>query len=74
MNNDWVKNAIFTDPLEDFRTNFFNKLDSEKKQKEIELKRVQKNCWHKYTKFLKYNDSFTIAMCEICNHAKFCKN
>ena len=74
MNNDWVKNAVFTDPIDDFRNNFFNKLESEKKQKEIELKRVQKNCMHKYTKFISYNKEFNIAVCEKCNHAKFAKN
>jgi hypothetical protein len=73
MNNDWIKHAIFTDPIDDFRNNFYKKLDEEKKQKERELKHKQKNCWHKYTRFFKYNDNYSITVCEVCNHAKFTK-
>lgn len=64
---------MYSDPLEDFRNNFFKKLEDEKIQKEIELKRVQKNCMHKYTKSISYNNEFSIAMCEKCKHNKFFK-
>ena len=64
---------MYSDPLEDFRNNFFQKLESERKQKEIELKRVQKNCFHKYTKTTPYNENYSIASCERCKHNKFFK-
>jgi hypothetical protein len=64
---------MYSDPLEDFRNNFFQKLESEKKQKEIELKRVQKNCLHKYTRITPYNEHYSIASCERCKHNKFFK-
>ena len=62
------------DPLEEFRINFFKKVEDDRIQKERELKRVQKNCLHKYTRFTPYNDIFSIASCERCKHAKFVKN
>jgi len=62
-----------TDPIEDFRNNFYKKVEDEKRQKEYELKRKQKNCFHKYTRFVPYNQSLSIAVCEQCNHAKFLK-
>uniref|UniRef100_A0A6C0D6W8 Uncharacterized protein n=1 Tax=viral metagenome TaxID=1070528 RepID=A0A6C0D6W8_9ZZZZ len=74
MNNDWLNTAVFTDPIDDFRNNFYKKLEEEKKQKEIELKRVQKNCMHKYTIIVPYNNDYSIASCVRCNHAKFAKN
>ena len=74
MNNDWIQHAIFTDPIDDFRNNFYKKLDEEKKQKERELNYKQKNCWHRYTHFFKYNDNYSITVCEVCKHAKFTKN
>jgi len=62
------------DPLEEFRNNFFKKVEDDRIQKLRELKRVQKNCAHKYTRIVPYNDSFSIASCERCKHAKFVKN
>ena len=64
---------MYSDPLEDFRNNFFQKLEDEKIQKEIELKRKQKNCLHKYTRITPYNDIYSIVSCERCKHAKFFK-
>jgi hypothetical protein len=64
---------MYSDPLEDFRNNFFQKLESEKRQKEIELKRKQKNCLHKYTRTTPYNDIYSIVSCERCKHNKFYK-
>lgn len=63
---------IYNDPLEQFRNNFFNKVENEKLQKERELKLQQKHCWHKYTRFVQYNEKIKIAICEKCNHAKWC--
>jgi hypothetical protein len=34
------------DPLEIFRKNFFDTIKKEKEEKERELKRKQKSCWH----------------------------
>lgn len=34
------------DPLEQFRKNFFEKLEEEKQEKERVLKQKQKSCWH----------------------------
>jgi hypothetical protein len=65
---------ICSDPLEDFRNKFYKKVEDEKLQKERELKRIQKNCFHKYSKFVQYNENLTIAVCELCSHAKFTKN
>lgn len=61
-----------TDPIEDFRNTFYKNVENEKLQKDQELKLKQKNCWHKYTKFLQYNEKYTIGVCERCNHAKWC--
>ena len=62
------------DRLEEFRNNFFKKVEEDKIQKEIALKRVQKNCFHKYTIITPYSSSYSIASCERCKHAKFVKN
>ena len=62
------------DRLEEFRNNFFKKLEEDRIQKEQELKRVQKNCFHKYTIITPYSSSYSIASCERCKHAKFVKN
>ena len=62
---------IRSDPIEDFRNKFYKAVEDEKIQKEQELKRKQKNCFHKYTKFVPYNQN-TIAVCEQCSHAKWC--
>lgn len=64
---------MYSDPLEDFRNNFYKKVEDEKRKKEAELKRVQKNCFHKYTKFIPYHN-LLVAICELCSHAKFVKN
>lgn len=61
---------IYSDPLEDFRNTFYKKVKDEKLEKERELKRKQKNCFHKYTKFVPYNSNM-IAVCERCSHAKW---
>ena len=71
---DFSKTEIRTDPLEDFRNNFFQKVENDKRQKEVELKRKQKNCFHKYTRFVPYNQNLTLAVCDICSHVKFVKN
>lgn len=74
IENEWIKNTkILTDPLEDFRNNFFKMLEDEKLEKEKELKRKQKICFHKYTRFVNYNEKNRIAVCEKCNHAKWCR-
>jgi hypothetical protein len=65
---------IKTDPLEDFRNNFYKNLEDEKIKKEKTLKLKQKYCFHKYSRFIPYNENFTLASCERCNHAKFVKN
>ena len=65
---------IYSDPLEEFRNNFFKKVRDERQKHENEIKRKQKNCLHKYSRFVSYNATLTIAICETCNHAKFTKN
>ena len=64
---------IRSDPLEDFRNKFYKKVEDEKKQKDNELKFKQKHCWHKYTRFIKYNEKLTIVVCQNCNHSMFFK-
>ena len=64
---------IYSDPLEEFRNNFFKKVRDEKQRHENEIKRKQKNCFHKYSRFVPYNEKLTIVVCELCNHAKFHK-
>jgi len=64
---------IYSDPIEDFRNKFYKKVEDDRLQKEHQLKRVQKNCFHKYTKFIQYNDKLNLAVRERCNHAKFTK-
>jgi hypothetical protein len=56
-----------SDPLEQFRNNFFQKLEDER----IKNKRIQKKCLHKYTKITPYNSQFSIASCEKCKHNKY---
>ena len=58
------------DRLEEFRNNFFQLLEDERIQKERELKRKQKNCFHKYTKTIPYNSVLLLGVCEKCTHAK----
>ena len=65
---------IYSDPIEEFRNNFFKKVEDDRIKKERELKRIQKNCFHKYSKFVQYNDTLNLAVCELCSHAKFVKN
>ena len=65
---------MYRDQLEDFRNNFFKKVEEDKIQKERELKRKQKLCLHKYTIIIPYNTEFSIASCEICKHNRFSKN
>jgi hypothetical protein len=62
------------DRLEEFRNNFFKKVEEDKIQKEQELKRKQKMCFHKYTIITPYTTEFSIVSCERCKHVKFVKN
>lgn len=57
--------------VDEFRNNFFKQLEEERVKKDYILKRLQKNCLHKYTKITKYNTKFSIASCEKCKHNKF---
>jgi hypothetical protein len=61
------------DKLEEFRNNFFKKVEEDKIQKEIALKRVQKNCFHKYTIITPYTSEFSIVSCRLCKHSRFLK-
>lgn len=61
---------MYSDPLEDFRSNFYKMIEDEKIEKERELKRKQKNCFHKYTKTIPYNSVLLLGVCEKCTHAK----
>ena len=65
---------MYTDKLEEFRNNFFKMLEDEKRQKEKEIKLKQKSCFHKYSRFIPYNNTVTLVVCERCNHTKFAKN
>lgn len=64
---------MYSDPLEEFRTNFYKMIEDERIEKERQTKKKQKNCFHKYSKTLPYNSVLTIALCEKCAHAKFIK-
>jgi hypothetical protein len=61
------------DHLEEFRNKFYKMLEDEKIEKEREMKRKQKNCFHKYTKTIPYNTALVIRVCEKCSHAKLVK-
>ena len=61
---------MYSDPLEDFRSNFYKMLEDEKIEKERELKRKQKNCFHKYTKTIPYNSVLLLGVCKKCSHTK----
>jgi hypothetical protein len=41
------------DPLEEFRNNFFKMVEEKRIKDEYQLKRVQKNCFHRYTTAMK---------------------
>jgi hypothetical protein len=62
------------DKLEEFRNNFFKMVEEKKIKDEYELKRVRKNCFHKYNIVTPYSSAYSIASCERCKHAKFVKN
>lgn len=64
---------MYSDPLEDFRNNFYKMLENERIEKERILKRKQKNCLHSYSKMLQYNSVLNLVVCEKCAHAKFVK-
>ena len=61
---------MYSDPLEDFRTNFYKMIEDEKIEKQKELKRKQKNCFHKYTKTIPYSSVLVLGVCKKCSHAK----
>jgi hypothetical protein len=59
-------------PVDEFRNNFYKVVADEKRKKEAELKRKQKQCFHKYSRFIPYHE-LLVAVCESCGHAKFVK-
>ena len=61
------------DKLEEFRNNFFKMVEEKRIKDEYQLKRVQKNCFHRYTTAIPYNTEYSIASCGLCKHAKFVK-
>ena len=65
---------MYSDPLEDFRNKFYKMLEDEKIEKERELKRKQKNCFHKYTKTVPYSSDLVLGICKKCSHTKLFNN
>ena len=55
-------------PVDEFRSNFFNNLVKEEKQKECAQKIAQRNCFHKYRPVDKMVNGFQEVSCSKCGH------
>lgn len=54
--------------IDKFRQNFFDKIIEEQKEKEREIIKLQKECYHRYEILEAYPNGYQKRICSKCDH------
>jgi len=55
--------------IDKFRQNFFDKMIEEQKEKEIQQKHLQQQCFHQYELLEQYENGYQKKCCSKCDHS-----